>query len=185
MELLVSLMVSSIIFGAIATIAHAMSTANTHMDEMGKRQAHLRHSSLRISSLIRDSIAAWRLDYNVALWTGDSNADGGINADEVIYIETSSDGARISLVDFPDDNRAATVSSVKSGNFKSLMKSENKARTTDLITDCSSVWFELVGDEFVSITFNMDDGAGSCKYQICETLAGSGAHLIDTEGLIN
>ncbi len=52
-ELLVALMVTSIIFGAVATLAYAVGTAHDASDDTSQKQTYVRFATLRISELIR------------------------------------------------------------------------------------------------------------------------------------
>lgn len=88
-ELMVALMIASVVFSAVATLAYATSTAKEATDDMGRSQAQLRQVSIRLRDLIKQSNDVDRFDWGssggLLLWQ-DEDVDGDRDDDEYIIV---------------------------------------------------------------------------------------------------
>ena len=153
-ELLVGMMVTAIILGAVASLAYAFTSAQSSTDNMSEKQTVLRFTTFRISDAIKNSnqlrsASATQLDF----WA-DDNGDGVIDLGEEFSIET--DGTGNSLI-FSDQQGDAV-----------------------LLEDCTNVRF-LVDvaaplTRMVSIMFDLTEDGVVCNRQIRAALRCSAEH---------
>lgn len=185
-ELLVALMVTAIIMGAVASIAFAMSSANDTGSEISEKQAQLRYTSLRLAELIKHcKLVAAQVGDDLVLWRNDDNDDGKMNPTELVYIETGSGHDYLRLLEFtlhPDG--AVSLSNIRNG-IKPVLISWCNGRRTDLLPDCRNVQFVLGGNApstgFVSIAFELSEDGVWRQYQISARLNNWGGYLIDSD----
>lgn len=97
-ELMVALMVSAVVLGAVATLANATVCADDRTEEMGRSQAQLRHMAMRLTDLIRRANGIMSTGETEFLLWHDLNADGASSADELTRIRNGS-GQYIEIVD--------------------------------------------------------------------------------------
>lgn len=94
-ELMVALMVSAVVLGAVVTLANATTCADDATDQMGRQQAQLRFVTMRLSELIRCANQVRSIsDDGFQLWH-DSDVDGVVDSDELTDITRGSDGDTI------------------------------------------------------------------------------------------
>ena len=181
-ELIVGLVVSGFVLGAVATLAFAMNSADEQTKDMGQRQAEIRFMTTRLSELIRHSSAVWRISYHVILWQGDENGDGRINGSELVYIETNASANLLRITTFPGQDQAVSVGAIKNGSAKTVFLSDTKVSTMEPLSQCSGVGFEVADDKFVDIYFNLTEDGVTSRYQVCGTLMGSAENMFDPFG---
>ncbi len=187
-ELLVALMVASIIFSAVATLAYVLGVANDATDESTKVQAQVRYASLRISELIRHcKLICGAPDDDLAVWRADDNGNGEINPQELVYIEFGSGRDYIQLTDFPSAaSWQVTLSSILSGTAKQELTFLLDERQTTLIPECNNVEFQFDAappqSQFVNISFHLVENDVPHMYQISATLRGWAGHLLNESG---
>ncbi|MDD5459453.1 MAG: type II secretion system protein, partial [Phycisphaerae bacterium] len=92
-ELLIALMITSLILGAVAAIAHAMSSANDKAQISGEAQAQVRFTSHRINEMIKFSRLVFDIPgEGIALWINDDGysgfgeGDDKVNPAELIFL---------------------------------------------------------------------------------------------------
>ena len=166
-ELLVALMVTSIIFTAVATLAYALSSANDATDDTSLKQAQLRYATLRLSELIRHCKLIYDTpDNDIVVWKADKNVDDIVDSNELVYIET---GQGRDYIQLREEDKNPVV----------------------LIPQCSNVEFGF--DEplvpptlrkFVSISFDLVENGIDRQYQISAGLRSWAGHLLDGSGNI-
>ena len=169
-ELLVALMVTSIVFTAVATLAYAVGTVEDSSDDTSRKQARVRYATVRISELIRHSKLVCAADENqVGFWAADENSDGQINDDERVYIDKVSTG----------------------DGYEQLRLREGIGEAVVLVDECSNIEFGF--DEpslpptqrrFVSVSFDLFENGVDRQYQISSWLRGWAGHLLDSGGNI-
>ncbi len=143
-ELLMALIVSSVILAAVASLAFATGSASEITSNMNRNQAILRYTTLRIAELIKfsSSVVSATAD-GVELWA-DTNTDGVVDAAERFFIEKGAD----------------TTSLVYRTTTSSIV----------MVPICSDIQFQVdqvpPATRFVSVSFDMQDGTGTHKYQI-------------------
>ena len=186
-ELLVALMVTGIILSAVASLAYALGSANRSTEKLSKDQAALRYTSLRISELIKHSSLAFAIPTNgIALWTGDDNANGLINASELVYIESDETGQSLRLLEFPGQSQTVTISNIETGGARTTLIAGTDERDMALLPECSNAQFTLDGSgTFVAILFDLTEAGVTSTYQICAALRCSAEHLLNSSGQLD
>jgi hypothetical protein len=157
-ELMVALMVTSIIFAAVATLAYAMGTAQKSSDELSRCQAQVRYATLRISELVRYAKLVVRSGSDdLAIWRADDDADEIIDPSELVYIEAGGGRDEITLLDFPTaSDMNVPLEDLKDGSAKTYLMSDG--RPTQIISACSNVkFYEIIVNADGSVTANEDN----------------------------
>ncbi len=163
-ELLVALMVTSVILAAVASLAYAMGSASDITSDTAQKQAQVRYTTLRISELIRHCKLIYDIQGNdIVIWKSDDNADGNVDASELVYIETGVGGDYIRLN--------------SGGSY------------VDLIGQCSNASFSTHGiappeTKRLSVFFDLEEEGTIRSYQISATLHARAEHLLDESGNI-
>lgn len=164
-ELLVALIVSGIIFTAVATLAYALGTANDAAGDKAEKQAQVRFATLRISELIRHCKLTGTLTfgYGIYVWKEDSDGDNQMDLSEEVYIEAGNGRDHIQLREIDGD-------------------------TIVVIPECSNVQFQLndsaMKSKFVSISFDLVENGVSHRYQINTAIRGWAGNLLNDAGYI-
>ncbi len=189
-ELLVALMVCSIIFGAVATLAYAMGTANKSSDESSRVQAQVRYTTLRISELLRYAgFVVLSGSDDLAVWRADDNNDNQINPSEVVYIEAGSGRDKTSLLEFPSAGYATvSLADLKDGTAKSSLMASYDERRIEIIPQCSNVVFEPATiDEqtrLAGVGFDIDEAGIVRHYEASSYLRCWAGHLLDGSSIV-
>jgi len=189
-ELLLALVITGIITSAVATLAYAMNSAGVATDDTSRKQAQVRFATLKISDLIRQcKLVCYASTVEIAVWAGDTNADGKINIGELTYIEAGTAHDHLQLYTF---SGIAEISRDLIGalatNWWSTYGSLNQP--TRLIPQCSNVTFYLdapgspPNSKIVSIAFDLVENRMSSKYQINAALRARAGNLLDASGNI-
>lgn len=186
-ELLVALMVTAIVFTAVASLAYALGSANRSTEDLSKHQMALRCATVRISELVKHSVMAFTTPAGgIALWTGDDNDDGLINGSELVYIETDETGESLRLLDFPGQSQSVTIGEIEAGTAKTDLINNTDERYMTILPQCSNV--QLILDPsgtFVNIMFDLTEAGVTSTYQISATLRCSADHLLDPSGQLD
>jgi prepilin-type N-terminal cleavage/methylation domain-containing protein len=192
LELLVALIVTSIVTTAVVTLAYALNSVNNATDDTSRKQAHVRFATVRISDLIRHcKLVCYASADELAVWTGDVNADGKINIGELTYIEAGAAHDHLWLYTFTPSSSAE----ISLGSIGALATSWWSAYGSQdppihLIPECSNVtfytddWVSLPRSRLVSITFDVVENDATCQYQINAMLRGWAGNLLDASGNI-
>ncbi len=188
-ELLVALMVGSIIFAAVATLAYAVGNAQKSSEELSRHQTHLRYATLRISELIRYAKLVALSGDDLAIWRADDNTDNQINPSELVYIETGAERNHIYILEFPNAaGGPETLSSIKDGSAKISLVASYDERRTEILPQCSNVvFYPTVIDEqsdFASIGFDIDETGTQRHYEISVGLRCRADYLLDGSSII-
>ena len=184
-ELLVGLLVTSIILSAVATLAFALSSANTASDDTAIKQTQLRHATLRVSDLIRTCRLICAAPGNdLVVWAADPNDTGHINLNELIYIERGDGLDQLRLTRYASsDNPHKTLSELRLPTTKADFAAAYGATHTPLIPDCNNLCFYLdqapPATRLVSITFDLTENRVVRRYQITTALRAWAGHLLN------
>jgi prepilin-type N-terminal cleavage/methylation domain-containing protein len=184
-ELLVGLLVTSIILSAVATLAFALSSANTASDDTAFKQTQLRHATLRVSDLIRTCRLICAAPGNdLVVWAADTNDIGHINLNELVYIERGAGLDRLRLTRlFSSDNPRKTLSELRLPTTKTELAATYGATYAPLIPDCNNLCFYLdrapPATRLVSITFDLTENRIVRRYQITAGLRAWAGHLLN------
>ena len=184
-ELLMALIVTGIILGAVATLAYALGTANDAADDTTWKQAQVRYATLRISELIRHCRLVFdETSEGLGVWRADDNGDGQINADEVVYVSKGPGGDCLQFIEFLDESNPAY--SIPGTIIQALLSSGFSEEHTTLIPECSNVQFVTdvspPQSRSVSIFFDLEESGVTHSYQIKTTLRAWAGHLLDGSG---
>lgn len=191
-ELLVALMVASIILGAVASLAFAMSAANDSSEDVSFKQAHVRQVTLRLSELVRNSklVTLSGVGDDLAVWRADDDLDNQIDPAELAYIEAGSARDHISLLEFPSAAAGSvSLADITDGTAKSSLISIYDEQRAELIPQCSNAQFYPAGinteSTFVSISFDIDEAQQSRHYQINAALRCRAEHLLSGSTIVS
>ncbi len=164
-ELLVALMVTSIIFVAVGTLAYTLGAVNDATNDMAEKQAQVRYATLRISELVRHcKLISDATGNSITIWKADINGNIAIDDNEKVFVE------------------------VEEGR---LQLHEPSASPVILIPQCSNVQFRFRPDEstlpvmerkFVSISFDIVENGVTRRYEIGAALRGWSGNLLDAGG---
>ncbi len=162
-ELLMALMVASIILAAAATLAYTLGAVNETTNDMAKKQAQVRFTSVRISELIRHcKLICGATANSITIWRADDNGNGVIGSNEQVTIETV-DGK--------------------------LQIRDGGADPVVLIPQCSNVQFRfddstlpVMKRKFVSISFDIVENGATRRYEISAALSGWAGNLLNAAG---
>ncbi len=184
-ELLMALLVSSIILGAVASLASALDCANAQTVQMNRRQTALRFTTVRICELVKQSKRIFSVPTaGVGLWTGDANDDGLINASELVYVEPDGSGQSLQLLEFPGQGQSYSISDIEAGTARDALIAGGNERVTILLADCTNSQFTVNGSKFVNIAFDLTENNITSYYQICATMMSSADNLIGPGGAL-
>jgi len=165
-ELLTALIVSSVIFAAVAALAYGLSTANQSTDDTCQKQAQLRYATVRIAELIKMSKLFYAAsDEEIVLWL-DYNENDLIEETELVSIRRVGAGNNMQIYEFRSIDEPVV-----------------------LMPDCGNVRFEFdepslppTKRKFVSIRFELLENGITRQYQICAALRSWAGHLLDEQG---
>ena len=189
-ELLVALMVCSIIFGAVATLAFAMGAANKSSDESSRTQAQVRYTTLRISELLRYAgFVVQSGSDDLAVWRADDNNDNQINPSEVVYIEAGSGRDKICLLEFSSaSGSAVSLAGLKDGTAKSSLTASYDERRIEIIPQCSNVVFYPADaneqTRLAGVGFDIDEAGITRHYEASSYLRCWAGHLLDGSSIV-
>ena len=182
-ELLLALIVTGIILAAVTTLAFAVSVANDTTDDTSQKQSQIRYATLRISDLLRHcKLICGTPNGDIALWRADSNDDGQININELVYIEKGAGGDYLRLCEFPSSDTSMVVLS----DIQTLSIGGYSVTYIPLVPECSNVQFSLDATppytKYLSISFDILENDNSRKYQINAALNSWAGNLLDASG---
>jgi prepilin-type N-terminal cleavage/methylation domain-containing protein len=190
-ELLMALMVTSVVLGAVATLAYAVGTAHDASDDTSQKQAYVRFATLRISELIRHcKLVCGNPGSDLAVWRADDNDDGKIDIEELVYIEKGAGGGYLRLLDFPTKpdwlSLNITLDDIQGGLVKERLKFFCQERYTYMVSECSNAAFLFdvsgPGSRLVSISFDLFENDITRHYQISAAVRSQTEHLLDADG---
>ena len=190
-ELLVALTVSSIVLGAVGTLAFAMGAANKSLEQASRAQVYSRFSTLLLRDTLRYARQAFVTpDGNIALWKADNNSDGLINGSELIFFRV--DAQELQLHEFAFTNGEVapviTIAQIENGTaYDELVQlaSNNENvdnRRTLKLPDCSEVTFTIwdpPANKYLNLTYKLTENGVATKYQVNTLVRCSADNLID------
>lgn len=189
-ELMVGLMVTSIILSAVATLAFAMSSASTAGGDSALRQAQLRNATVRLSELIGNGkmiCAAPGTD--LAVWTGDTNSDGKVNVNELIYIERGADRKYLRVRRlYSGSNPSRTIAQLALTTTKTQLVNLCSSSTISLIPDCEDAQFSFdvlpPRTGLFAVSFSLMENGVYQRHEIVTKLRCRADYLLSTSGEI-
>ena len=191
-ELLVALTVSSIVLGAVGTLAFAMGAANKSLDEANRAQVYSRFSTLSLRDTLRYARQAFVTpDGNIAIWQADNNSDGLIDGSELTFFRVL--GQELQLREFAFTNGevapVVTIAEIEDGTAYSdlVQLASNNGnvdnRQTLKLPDCSEVTFTFpyapANNKYLNLTYKLTENGVATKYQVNTRLRCSADNLID------
>lgn len=189
-ELLVALMVTSIILGAVSALAYAMGTANDASDDTSYKQARVRYATLRISELIKHcKLVCGTGGTDVAIWQADDDDNGQININELVYIDAGPGRDHLRLYRCKSEsNPVIALGDIQSVGTVWWLGFYDSETYIKLVPDCSNVQFTFdtapPQSKFVSISFDLVENENVHRYQISAALRSWAGHLLGDSGNI-
>ncbi len=187
-ELLVTLVVTSILLLAVTTLAFAMSNATRDSDDTTLKEAQLRQARLRIGELIRNcKLICAAPDNDLVVWAADPNNDGQINVREIVYIERGDALDTLRLCRFsPAEGALITLGDLAQATTKDLLVSQYAETRIALIPACQNVQFQLdTAPPFtqrVVISFRLAENGVPHPYEVTVALRGWAGNLLNEAG---
>jgi prepilin-type N-terminal cleavage/methylation domain-containing protein len=187
-ELLVTLVVTSILLLAVATLAFAMSSATRDSDDTTFKEAQLRQTRLRVGELISHCKLICAAPGNdLAVWQADSNSDGQINVGELAYIERGDGLNTLRLCQFPAaEAEVVTLESLTQATTKETLISKYVETYALLIPACGNVQFHLDAvppfTRRVTISFNLAENGVAHPHEVTVGLRAWAGNLLSTDG---
>jgi len=190
-ELLVALMVTSIVLGAVATLAYALGTANDALGDTGEKQAQVRYATLKISELIRHcKLICDVQNESLAIWRADDDDDGEIDIRELVYIETEPATQSLQLVEFSPppihEDRVVRLDEIQGHTIRPWLTGNCEVIYTVLVSQCSSVRFVAVPappwSKFVNVSFDLLENESTRQYQISASPRNWAGYLLNEAG---
>ena len=190
-ELLVALTVSSIVLGAVGTLAFAMGAASKSLDEANRAQVYSRFSTVLLRDTLRYGRQAFATpDGNIAIWQADNNSDGLIDGSELIFFRVLAQELQLREFAFTNGEVAPVVAIAEiedgtaySGLVQLALDNENvDDRQTLKLPDCSEVTFTIwdpPANKYLNLTYKLTENGVTTKYQVNTQLMCSADNLID------
>ena len=165
-ELLVALMVTSIVFTAVVTLAYAIGSANDASDDTVRKQAKIRYATLRIEELIRHSKLVYSFSSSeIVFWKEDTNEDGLVGADEMVYVD-----------------------SFLSDGYYQLRIREGAGSAVVVLNECNNIQFSVDSSppwsRYVGISILVQECGVNRQYEMSGSLRGWSGNLLDAGGNI-
>jgi prepilin-type N-terminal cleavage/methylation domain-containing protein len=193
-EMLVAMIVTSIVMTAVATLAFAVSSANKTTDGTSVKQAQIRFATMKISDLIRHGkLICCVTNEEMLVWRADDTAggDNGINAGELVYIETGDNTIRLlEFTDVPVWLQTLPFTLAQLSGLKAWFISQCTERYSVLVPECSNVQFGFIPalpprSRFVTVSFDVTENGVEHPYQINAAFLGWAGNLIsDTNDIV-
>ena len=190
-ELLVALTVSSIVLGAVATLAFAVGTANKSLDEASEAQTYSRFSALSLRDTLRYGRQAFVTpDGYIAMWQADNNSDGLIDGSELTFFRVLAQELQLREFAFSNGEVApfVTIAQIEDGTAYSdlvQLASSNENvdnRQTLKLPDCSEVTFTILdppANKYLNLSYKLTENGVTTKYHVNTRLMCSADNLID------
>jgi prepilin-type N-terminal cleavage/methylation domain-containing protein len=186
-ELLITLIVTSILLAALATLAYAVSSAASEDSDIAVTQAQLRQGTLRLQELIRDCRLVCDVSANYfTVWRADNNSDGAINVNELVCVEreNGSGTETLQLCQFASaTNPRVTFSAGSLSMTKAQLELSHNPTRIPLIPDCDNVTFTLdlapPSTRQVTVSFDMTEDNAVNHYEAHTTLRARAGHLLN------
>ena len=190
-ELMVSLTVMFVILAAIATLASAMSNADSQTKDMSEQQAKIRFATVYLTEKIRNAshiVDVTSVAAEVCLWT-DSDMNGAAEGDELTYIIEDVAGvgvnaglSEIKVIEFPNETQDFTIAQIKTGAaYIACVNGGSGVSASTLISDASSVVFKIDSDaKSVGINFCVAENGETRSYEIFATKMCSADYVLDS-----
>jgi len=188
LELVMALVVSAIVLGAVSTLAYALMNANDGLEDKALKQSYVRAATLRIAELIKYSKVICGIDaYGIAIWRSDDNGDGKINLQELVYIGSDVGWTKVQVVEFYDDNREVPLNGIRSftdwPGYGCITY-----RVVEWMPQCQNVQITVDGSppwsKSVTIMFDMVENGVMTHYEINASLRAWAGHLLDASGIL-
>ena len=208
-ELIVAITVMTVIFGAIATFASAMSNADSQTKNISEQQAKVRYTTLIIKELLRngchiipvstpiEGFCVWADNDMDAVPAGgelsyisfgeNSGSTGVYTVDsQSRYVYENSDTCYIKWIEFPDETQTFTITEISDGDAYSWCRSYSDEREITLMSDCSYVKVCLDEDiKSVAMIYSVSENGETITYDLFATKKCSIDHALDSTGELN
>lgn len=191
-ELMVTLVVTGILLSAVATLAFAMSSGTRAGADAAQSQARIRLGTLRVLDLVQNCrMVLTASPLELAIWRNDDNADGRINANELVFLQCTSMHKSLSLTQFSSvSNPEITFSSGSLSPSKIALILWHHGKEVALLPEGTDVQFTCDVapplTQQVTISFELAQDGISHEYEISATLRAWAGHLLNDaqDGLV-
>jgi prepilin-type N-terminal cleavage/methylation domain-containing protein len=187
-EVMIALIVTSIVLGAIAALSYAMTTAAATSQQDHENISTVRYTTVRVTDLIRNSKMICAKSANdIAIWMGDNNADNKINLNELCYLETGDNGQYVKLVIFNNNyNDVISLSNLAVVTTQTLLKYSFNYKTLELVKQCNNANIRLDAapprTNFLSLEFSLNENGLTQDYLIETKILCDADNLLSNDG---
>lgn len=186
-ELLVALLVTSIVLGAVANLSYAVGRAIESTEKLNHSQRTLRYATLRIGELIRHAklVISNPTNESIAIWTADDKKeDNKINGSELVYIEFSDGSQELRMLEFPFQSEHVTIAGITDGSARTTLIDMTDEQVTVLAEDVTNAFFThgSATAKYVVMDFALNIDSVRTGFQIRARAGASADNLIDQAG---
>jgi len=143
---------------------------------------------LRLQELVWNCRLICAVEGNaLAIWQADNDADGQINVNELVYLDTGDTGNTLRLCRFASvSNPNVTFSAGSLSQTQSQLIASHNGTYLPLIPDAQDVQFTFdaapPATRQLKVSFNLSENSQVRPYQIDMTLRAWAGHLLDAAG---
>jgi prepilin-type N-terminal cleavage/methylation domain-containing protein len=183
-ELLVTLMVSSIILCAVATLAFAISSANSGSDDISQKQMRIRFAQIQLKELIQNcKMICNATATDIAIWRSDDDNDNEIDTGELVYIDAATTVGSLKIMEFENSvGSSLGLSQIRSGAIKGWLITNMLKRQSVIFDDCQNVSFGFdvapPRSSIATVKFEYSGPDGIKKYEISSKMICDSSYLL-------
>jgi len=183
-ELLVTLMVSSIILSAVATLAFAISSASKGNEEIIQKQSRIRFAQVRLKELIQNcKMICNATTTDIAIWKSDSDSDNKIDFGELVYIDAATTPGSLKIIEFENTvGSSILLSEITSGVIKGWLIANRLKSQSVIFDDCQNISFSFdvvpPRSRIATIGFEYAGPDSIKKYEISSKMICNSSYLL-------
>jgi prepilin-type N-terminal cleavage/methylation domain-containing protein len=187
-ELLVGLLVTSILLSAVATLAFAMSSAQTASGDTACKQAQVRQATLYLAELIGNcQLLCAAPGTDLVVWREDTNGNQRINVNELVYVERGPGRNLLRLCRFSSaGNPEITLAELALPTTKDQLLGNANAAYVPLLPQCANVQFRWDAapprTRLFDVSFDLSENNLTRRYEINTALRAWAGHLLNASG---
>jgi prepilin-type N-terminal cleavage/methylation domain-containing protein len=187
-ELLVGLVVTGILLSAVATLAFAMSSAQTASGDTAFKQAQVRQATLYLAELIGHcQLVCAAPGTDLVVWREDTNGDQHINVNELVYVERGPGGNLLRLCWLSSaGNPEITLAELALPTTKEQLLANATGTYVLLLPQCANVQFRWDADpprtRLLDVSFDLSENQITHRYEVNTALRAWAGHLLNASG---
>lgn len=183
-ELLVTLVITGILLSAVATLAFAMNSATATGSDAALSQARLRSGMLRIVEVIRNCrMILTASDTELAIWLADYNGDGGINVNELVFLDCTAGHDRLDMVRSSLADNPVTFNGGSLSVSRADVMSSYAGVSLPLLSGCGNVQLACdpapASTRRVTVSFELTQDNVARTHDVDVTLLAWAGHLLN------